>query len=111
MTTIKRKRKRKPGWYLLVSLVFVIALYFFYNSCRNIKEIVRLIRMKHHEEKVLLEAQKKKNALQREKERLLNDSTYIEEIARREYGMIRKGEEIFQISLPDSEKTEKNNAR
>ena len=105
MTALKRQRNRKPGWYVIVSVIVIVGVYFFYNSCRNITDIMRFVRMKHKEEKVLREALVKKEALLLERKRLLNDSTYIEEIARREYGMIRKGEEIFKISLPDSEQT------
>ena len=42
--------------------------------------------------------------LKLERDRLLNDPAYIEEIARKEYGMFGKDEEIFQITLPDSGK-------
>lgn len=111
MSTVKRKRKRKPVWYLLVTLAIVVALYFTFNTGKRSIEIWRFYSMKRHEEKTLDEARKKKEQLQREKERLLKDLTYIEEIARREYGMIGKGEEMFQITLPDSEETEKDNGR
>lgn len=43
-----------------------------------------------------------KRSLEREIERLTSDTLYIEEIARKEYGMIKKGEEVYHISLPDS---------
>jgi len=111
MNTVKRKRRRKPVWYLLVTLATVVALYFTFNTGKRLIEVLRLTSMKRQEESTLDEARKKKEQLQREKERLLNDLSYIEEIARREYGMIREGEEMFQITLPDSEETEKDNGR
>ena len=111
MNTVKRKRKRKPVWYLLITLAIVVALYFTFNTGKRLTEIWRLSSMKRQEEKTLDEARKKKEQLLLEKERLLNDLSYIEEIARREYGMIREGEEMFQITLPDSEETEKDNGR
>ena len=106
MKTVKRKSKRKPVWYLLVTLAIVVALYFTFSTGKRSIEIRRLTTMKLQEEKTLDEALKKKEQLLREKERLLNDLNYIEEIARREYGMIRNGEEMFQITFPDSEETE-----
>ena len=56
------------------------------------------------EQKALKESLERKETLEKERNRLLSDSTYIEEIARKEYGLIKKGEKVFQISLPDSEK-------
>ena len=111
MSTIKRKIRRKPGWYVLVTLLFVVALYFSFNTGKRMAGIWRLVKMKRQEERALEEARAKKEMLQHEKERLLTDSTYIEEIARKEYGMIGKGEEMFQITLPDSGETEKDNGR
>ncbi len=111
MNTVKRKRKRKPVWYLIVTLAIIVALYFTFSTGKRSMEIWRFYSMKRQEEKTLDEARKKKEQLQREKERLLKDLTYIEEIARREYGMIGKGEEMFQITLPDREETEKDDDR
>ena len=111
MNTVKRKRRRKPVWYLLATLSVVAVLYFTFNTGKRLLEIRRFTLMKRQEEKTLDEALKKKEQLLLEKERLLKDLTYIEEIARREYGMIRDGEEMFQITLPDSRETEKDDGR
>ncbi|MBN1291079.1 MAG: septum formation initiator family protein [Candidatus Latescibacteria bacterium] len=67
--------------------------------------VLRLVRMQRQEERALKEALQKMESLKLERERLLNDPAYIEEIARRDYGMVGKGEEIFQITLPDSGET------
>ena len=106
MAVPRRKRQRKPGWYILVLFVSIAVLYFIINTSRNMMEIWRLTGLKRQEEKALTRAREKQQTLMAEKERLLSDSTYIEEIARNEYGMIKKGEEIFYISQPDSEETE-----
>ena len=63
------------------------------------------------EEKALNDDHQKKEALMKEIERLNTDSTYIEEIARKEYGMIKKGEKVFHITLPDSANKGKKDAR
>ena len=111
MAVPRRKRKRKPGWYLFILIVCITVLYFFYNTSRNIMEIWRLTGLKRQEEKALARAREKQQTLLMEKERLLSDSTYIEEIARNEYGMIKKGEEIFYISQPDSDETGGKNGK
>lgn len=43
------------------------------------------------------ELEEQNKALREEIARLLNDSKYIEEIARKEYGFIRKNEVIFEF--------------
>ena len=111
MAAPKRKRQRKPGWYLLALLVSIAVLYFTFNTGRNIMEIWRLTGLKRQEEKALVKAHNKLQTLLAEKVRLLTDSTYIVEIARNEYGMIKKGEEIFYISQPDSGETGGKNGK
>ena len=108
MNAIKRKRRRKPGWYVLAALLAVIVLYFLSNTGRNIADIVKLELLKRGEEKTLKKAMERREALNLQRERLLNDSTYIEEIARKEYGMKKKGEEIFYITNSDSGKAGEN---
>ena len=49
--------------------------------------------MKHREEKALNDAIKEKELLELEIEKLTEDSLYIEEIARKEYGMVKNGED------------------
>ena len=102
MNTSKRKLKRKPGWYILVSILLFVLLYFMYVTSLRITNIWRLVNMKRQEERLLKEALQKMERLKLERDRLLNDPEYIEEIARKEYGMFGKDEEIFQITLPDS---------
>jgi len=74
-------------------------------------KIWRLSRIKHTEEKTLKSAIEEKKQLESEIKRLKTDSLYIEEIAREEYGMKKKGEEVFNITLPDSSSEGKNNER
>ena len=111
MTTIKRKLKKKPGWYFIVALILVVGGYGSIKTVRNIYKVWCLSRMMRAEEKALDEAVKRIESLEKELERLTNDSTYIEKIAREEYGMIKKGEEVYRISLPDTGKKVNKNGR
>ncbi|MFC1490035.1 septum formation initiator family protein [Candidatus Latescibacterota bacterium] len=99
---IKRKKKQKPGRYLLTTVIFLIVLYVSFGFSKSLYKIWRLSRIKSSEEKVLESAIEEKKQLKLEIERLTTDSLYIEEIAREEYGMTKDGEEVFQITLPDS---------
>jgi len=98
--TSRRKRHRKSGLVLL--FIAMIALFGLVNTGRSVLKIFRL-------EKVKREEQSRKNGLSKERDRLrlevyrlTNDSLYIEGIARSEYGMIKKGEEVFNITAPDT---------
>ena len=103
MTTTKRKQRKKPGWYFIVTLIVVIGCYGFIKSGKGVLKLWRLSRLMRAEQKALKENLERKETLEKERSRLLNDSTYIEEIARKKYGLIKKGEKVFQISLHDSE--------
>ncbi|MFC1607566.1 septum formation initiator family protein [Candidatus Latescibacterota bacterium] len=107
---MRRKIKRKPGWYLIVGIVSIIMLYFLFNTSRKVNDIWGLMRMKRIEERNLRRAMKLRDELIHERGRLQNDSTYIEEIARREYGMHRNGEKVYYITNPDSN-TEKSDGK
>lgn len=102
ITLKKRKIKRKPGWYVITTIILVIVLFAAINFSKGIYKIWRLSRIKYKEEKALNDAVNEKGLLEREIEKLKTDSLYIEEIARKEYGMIKNGEEVFHITLPDS---------
>lgn len=96
----KKVRKKRPG--VILVLVAIVALYSVYITGRNAGRIWRITAIKRAEKHKLDEAVARLDSLKIEKERLQNDSAYIEEIARREYGMVREGEEVYYITLPDS---------
>ena len=98
----KRKLKRKPLWYLITAVIFIIVLFTCVNFSKGIYKIWRFSRLKNEEIKAIEDLNKENEKLELETERLKSDSIYIEELARKEYGMIKKGEEIFHITLPDT---------
>ncbi len=77
-------------------------------SSRSFIKIRQLNLIKKQEIQARDAASEEKRKLLLEFSRLSNDSSYIQEIARREYGMIKKGEEVYLISLSDSAGTKKN---
>ena len=85
-----------------MAVLLTLGLYFTFSTGRRVVNIVVLLRMKSREERQLEEALKMTETLRIERERLLNDLTYIEEIARKKYGMIGDGEEMLRVTLPDS---------
>jgi len=107
----KRKIKHTPIWYLFTTIIVIIVFYTFFSFSKGMYKIWRLSRIKHTEERALKSAIEEKERLESEIERLKTDSLYIEEIAREEYGMIKKGEEVFHITLPDTATEGENNER
>jgi len=103
MTARRKKLRKKPGWYLVLIVILVIGSYGLLKSGRYMIKIRRFSRMKQTEEKAVQKARERKKTLEIEIERLENDSTYIEEIAREEYGMKKKDEEVYRIPLPNDE--------
>lgn len=98
----KRKLKQSPAKRLLAAILIAIALYGVFGFARGTWRIWRLNRLKQTEEQAIKEANEDIRALQMEIERLQTDSLYIEELARTRYGMIKEGEEVFRIVLPDT---------
>ena len=109
MTAIvnRRKKKFKPGR-IIIAVIIIIVIFGVLISSHSFMNIRQLTRIKKQENQARDAALEERRKLLMEVYRLTNDSTYIEEIARKEYGMVKKGEEVFQISLPDSAKTGKN---
>lgn len=102
-----RKKRRSPGKIILFGVLVVVILGLV-NSGRSLLKIWELSHLKQEEQRTLDGKLQKRSELQKEVYRLRNDSLYIEEIARREYGMLKDGEESLLITLPDTTKGKKN---
>jgi cell division protein FtsB len=101
-TTYGARRKRRPKGRYILAVIAVLVVFGLVNSGRSLVQIFRLSQMKTEEKKAGADLERKKTRLQLEIYRLMNDSLYIEEIARREYGMVKRGEEVFNSSPPDT---------
>jgi len=102
MAAARKKLRKKPGWYIVTGLVVLICGYAALKTGQGLYRVWRLTAMMHREERLLRETVERLESLETEMDRLKNDMKYIEEIARRDYGMIRKGEEVYQMIQPDS---------
>jgi len=94
---------------LLLILLFLLILggFTFFGE----KGIVHLLRLQKEvarirERSVKLEEENEK--LKEEVRRLRSDKRYIEEIARRELGMVKEGEIIYQFDTPNDKKEKVN---
>ncbi len=104
----KRKLKRKSNWWKVAATAALVSALVTFTFGKGVLKIWRLTLIQREEQAVLDTACSEKETFEHEIERLKTDSTYIEEIARREYGMIKEGEEVFHITLPDTTR-QKNN--
>ncbi|MDP2984216.1 MAG: septum formation initiator family protein [Candidatus Latescibacter sp.] len=103
----RRKKKLKPGRIIIACILIVVAFGILISS-RSFIKIHQLSRIKKKEIQARDSALDEKRKLLMELYRLEKDSTYMEEIARKEYGMIKKGWEVFLISSPDTSGIKKN---
>jgi cell division protein FtsB/cell division protein DivIC len=95
--------KRKRLLLLIVISLLIIGILTFFGE-KGILHLLRLqeelVRIKEKNAKLAVENQK----LKEEVKRLQTDKRYIEEIARRELGMVKEGEIIYQFDSPSSRK-------
>ncbi len=98
---MSRKRRRRKGG-IIILFIAVIAMLGLVSTGRSLLKIYRLDGMKREERSLRDDLSRQRDKLRLEVYRLSNDSLYIEGIARKEYGMIKKGEEVFNITAPDT---------
>jgi cell division protein FtsL len=96
---------RKRRILLFIFILFLILGLVTLFGDKGILHLVRLqkdlARIKETNKKIDEENRK----LQEEVRRLQNEKRYIEEIARKELGMAKEGEIIYQFDSPDEKKT------
>jgi len=95
---VTRRNRRN---YIVIVLIVVVGGYWTLKIGQGVYEIWRLTRMLHAEQRRFDEALRRIESLEKEMKMLRDDLSYIEKIAREEYGMIKEGEEVFRISLPE----------
>jgi len=98
---------RKKRIVILVLFLFLIFCFFTFFGDKGIIHLLRLqkelVRIKDANAKIEEENRK----LREEVKRLQHEKRYIEEIARKELGMVKEGEVIYQFESPN-EKNRKN---
>lgn len=105
----KRTPRKKPGHILILAILTIAIGYGLVRSGGSVVTIWQLSRDRREEIRLLREEEERKQTLEHEIISLESDSSYIEDIARREYGMIKDGEEVYR--LPSAPKESKPNAR
>jgi cell division protein FtsL len=95
---------RKKRFLLLILLLFLILGIFTFFGDKGILHLLRLQKELDRVKEVNAKIEDENRKLKEEVRRLQNEKRYIEEIARKELGLVKEGEIIYQFDLPSKEK-------
>jgi cell division protein FtsB len=98
------KKLSKKRVLLLVLFLFLIFGFFTFFGDKGILQLLRLQKELARTKEMNTKMGEENQKLREEVKRLQNEKRYIEEIARKELGMVKEGEVIYQFELPNSEK-------
>ncbi|MGQ9648436.1 MAG: FtsB family cell division protein [Thermodesulfobacteriota bacterium] len=91
---------------ILVLLLFLIIGFFTFLGDKGIIHLLRLQKELAQIEEASVKMEEENRKLREEVRRLQHEKRYIEEIARKELGMVKEGEIIYQFDSPDDRKQE-----
>lgn len=87
-------------------LVIVAVLWILFAPGTGVVALLKKRKELHSLQQKTVELEEDNNKLNKDIERLQNDSGYLEEIARKEYGLLRKNERVYDFSPKKSKKEE-----
>jgi cell division protein FtsB len=83
-------------WIGLGAVIFILAVVFVPGD-HGILQYIKLKQQEKYLSRRIDQLKKDQEALQEEKEKLENDLSYIEKLAREKYRMAAKGEKVFKV--------------
>ena len=95
---------KKKRFFLFVLTLFLILGFFTFFGDKGVLHLLRLQKELARIQGVNANMEEENRKLREEVRRLQNEKRYIEEIARRELGMVKEGEMVYQFELPTPEK-------
>ena len=98
-----KKLSKKPV-FLLILLLFLILGFFTFFGDKGILHLFRLQKELARIKETNVKIEEENRRLREEVSRLQHEKRYIEEIARKELGMVKEGEVIYQFETPNNEK-------
>lgn len=93
-----KKHGKPPLIFSIIPFILIILVLGTLLSGKGIIKFWRLSGMLDKEKQKYQGTIAYEDSLKKEKNRLLTDSLYIEEIARRDFGMIKIGEKVYNIT-------------
>jgi len=92
---------------ILVLFLFLIFGFFTFFGDKGIVHLLRLQKEWGRIKETNVEMEEENRKLREEVKRLQHEKRYIEEIARKELGMVKEGEVIYQFESPNEKNTDK----
>ena len=89
---------------ILVLFLFLIFGFFTFFGDKGIIHLLRLQKEWSRIKEANVKIEEENRKLREEVKRLRYERRYIEEIARKELGMVKEGEVIYQFDFPDDKK-------
>ena len=91
---------KKKKFFLLILVSFLVLGFLTFFGEKGILHLLRLQKEMGQIKERSAKIQEENQRLKEEVRRLLHEKRYIEEIARKELGMVKEGEIIYQFDLP-----------
>jgi len=95
--------KKKRFLIIILSFFLILGLLTFFGD-QGIFHLIRLQKELARIKEANMKIEEENRKLKQEVRRLQHDKRYIEEIARKELGMVKEGEIVYQFELPKPEK-------
>ena len=89
---------------LFILFLFLILGFLTFFGDKGILHLLRLQKEQVRIKEMNIKMEEENRKLREEVRRLQHEKRYIEEIARKELGMVKEGEVIYQFDLPDDKK-------
>ena len=89
---------------LFILFLFLILGFLTFFGDKGILHLLRLQKEQVRIKEINIKMEEENRKLREEVRRLQHEKRYIEEIARKELGMVKEGEVIYQFDLPDDKK-------
>jgi cell division protein FtsB len=117
MSFIKKKPKQRPKQKpsdvqesrvikIVIGLSIIALLWIIFAPGSGIVTLISKRSELKRLQKETTQLEQQINALQENIDRLNNDPSYLEDIARREFGLLKKNERVYDFSKPRPEKDE-----
>lgn len=91
---------RKKSLFFLILGIFLLFGFFTFFGDKGILHLLRLKKELARLKEINAKVEEENRKLKEEVRRLQHEKQYIEEIARKELGLVKEGEIIYQFDLP-----------
>lgn len=102
---------RKKSLFFFILVIFLLFGFFTFFGDKGILHLLKLKKELARLKEVNAKVEEENRKLKEEVRRLQHEKQYIEEIARKELGLVKEGEMIYQFDLPQDKMNQKKENR